>query len=573
MPGSFVLMLHTHLPYFRREGVWPFGEENLFECLAETYVPLLEMLFRLKADGISPQLTLGITPVLLEQLQDPYLLDGFSRYLNARMERARQDAQRFAADPFQGDPRQTLAERLLNFYEWVRQTFVERLNRDLVGGFRQLQEEGHIELVASAATHGLLPLLGNDASINAQVQLGIRTYRQCFGRAPQGFWLPECGYRPGIPATAASGGGGASALGRAGLEAALQEAGIGYFFSEYHAIEGASSSYNARLLQPVQPQTAAVEQKPVLSTHQAYRLQGSPLAVLGRNNVASFQVWSASYGYPGDGAYREFHKKDDLSGFPYWRLTHKTCDLAEKAFYEPENALAKAHEHAAHFVQVLQGQLAEGARETDHPLVLCAFDTELFGHWWHEGMQWLEAVLRQVHAAQSGVAMLTASAYLAAQPPQQAIALPASTWGEGGQFWVWNNQQTDWIHKALAEVETRLLTLKQRVEAASAPLPAWQPRVLKQAFRELLLMQASDWPFLITTFQAREYASQRVEGHRANIWRLIAMLESGQFNAAALEDIEQRHPLFADLDLSDFSPVHPPLVQQEAESFPLSSSA
>src|SRR4051812_2819128 len=94
--GYFTFVLHSHLPYVRRAGRWPHGEEMIHEALAETYLPLLIALDDLRADGLDPRLTIGLTPILLEQISDPDVLASFEEYLDAELEGARRDAARYS---------------------------------------------------------------------------------------------------------------------------------------------------------------------------------------------------------------------------------------------------------------------------------------------------------------------------------------------------------------------------------------------------------------------------------------------------------------------------------------------
>jgi len=95
--GRLCIVLHGHLPYVLHHGSYPHGESWLFEAAAETYLPLLEILAQARSNGIHPGLTIGLTPVLLEQLNHPRFRAGFVAYLNERIDRARTDAREFAS--------------------------------------------------------------------------------------------------------------------------------------------------------------------------------------------------------------------------------------------------------------------------------------------------------------------------------------------------------------------------------------------------------------------------------------------------------------------------------------------
>lgn len=555
--GSFVLMLHSHLPYYRKAGMWPFGEENLYECMAETYLPLLNALYELKDEGIQAGITVGITPVLAEQLADDHLQQGFITYIGKRLEAVKSDSMRYP------DPKVPHSEHLAflaKFYtehfEQLLSDFTNKYNRNLLGAFRALQEAGCIEITTSAATHGFLPLLGNDEAIQNQLATGIDSYKRHFGQDPKGIWLPECAYRPAKPWTDVVTG---ETTMRPAIESFLYENGLQYFFTEFQAIEGSKTAAFRRdfgLYKDIQLKnmpTDTPEGTIGLTTDQAYWMKEYPVAVLGRNERASFQVWSAADGYPGDGVYREFHKKDSNSGMHYWSITSKESDFYDKMLYDPIKALQQAEAHAGHYAWLIGELLKERHQATGKSnLLMVSFDTELYGHWWFEGVHFLKHAIRALHQNTS-LTVETASSYLASHPPTQAIDLPESTWGAGGHFWVWDNPNTSWMWPIIHRKEH---TMKQLAERYSNEKHSLTIRALNQANRELLLLEGSDWPFLVTTFQAKDYAVERFNQHCENFDTLVHMLETGTIEEAKLAALEAHNNAFPTIDYRWF--IHTP---------------
>ncbi len=565
--GSFVLMLHSHLPFYRKAGMWPFGEENLYDCMIETYIPLLNGLNELLDEGIRAGITVGITPILAEQLADEYLQAGFITYVETRLAAVRKDLDRYP-DPKVKDSEHLLflAEYYVDFFENTLRVFKEKYGQNLVGAFKKLQDEGCVEITTSGATHGFLPLLGTDESIQAQIRVGIESYKRHFGRAPKGIWLPECAYRPAEkmedPET------GKQVL-RPGIEAFLYENGIQYFFTEYHAIEGSKSAEVRRdfgVYRDIQYIPLSKRPSTGLTTDEAYWLKEYPVAVMGRNNRASFQVWSAAHGYPGDGMYREFHRKDVNSGMKYWRLTSKDADLGDKMLYDPILAKNQTKSHADHFVSMVYDILKEQHAENPDAanLVMVSFDTELYGHWWFEGVEWLKHVIRALHKCEN-IATESASVYLGNNPPKKAIALPESTWGQGGHYWVWNNQHTSWMWPVIHKAEVQMRELLQQYGEQQNPVTI---RALNQALRELLLLQSSDWPFLVTTFQAKDYAVERFEGHVERFTELFDMLHANAVDELRLKAFEDIDNPFSNIDYRWFAvkslPPAPALEEEPA---------
>ncbi len=547
--GSFVLMLHSHLPYYRKAGMWPFGEESVYECMAETYIPLLNIIEELNSEGIKANLTIGITPVLAEQLADEHLNKGFVKFLDNRIDAAQADEKRFSS---RGDEKSADFLHQARFYkQWfsaIKADYQERWHSDIIGALRRFQDQGLIEITTSAATHCFSPLLETDSSLHAQFKIGVESYKRHFGRQPQGCWLPECAYRPGDKL-------------RPGIERWLYEAGIKYFFTESFVIEGGQTAESRRFFGPYE----TIEHLPVpktketgLDTYEAYWLKDYPVGVLARHEQAGFQVWSADHGYPGDGNYREFHKKDDVSGLHYWKLTSKKTNLGDKQPYSPEAALQRVHDNSDHYAGFIQQQLTDHLKATGQPgLVMVSFDTELFGHWWFEGIVWIKEVIRKLKTY-TAVKMQTASGYLDENPPKQAITLPESSWGSGGHWQVWLNEDTEWMWPIIHEAEKTMEALvdSHKIHKGSngnRNSNTLSSRALNQAARELLLLESSDWPFLVTTGQAKEYAIERFNTHNDRFKILVDMLKSGDYEEARIAEIENIDNCFPDIKPEYFS--------------------
>ncbi len=521
--GYFTFVLHSHIPYVRQAGRWPFGEETLHEAMAETYVPLLDALYDLKADGLSPRLTIGLTPILLEQLADPTVLAHFELYLREKIELARLDVVQHQSSGEQ--VMLALARYYQGQYEHILDSFADRYGRDLVAAFRRLRQDSNLDILTSAATHAYLPLMQRDSTIRGQLATGLRASASRLGGAPTGVWLPECGYRPAYYKE------GAPTYLKPGIESFLSDLGLGYFFTETNVITGgelvgkvagdAIGPYAAIPLRrlAVVPVTEPTEK----TTFRPYYVGASRVAVFGRDERTGQQVWSATHGYPGDPAYREFHRKDDHSGLQYWRVTGSGVDLGQKQPYEPQRAAQRMQEHADHFVHLVVERLADYRKTHDKPgIIVSAYDTELFGHWWFEGVQWMREVLRQL-CVNPDVELATAAAYLGAYPPAEVLNLQESSWGSGGGHWTWLNPDTEWMWPLIHAAERRMEILVSRYPRAQGVMLD----LLNQTARELVLLESSDWPFLVSTGQARDYASSRFQGHLARFSQLAAMAEAG----------------------------------------------
>jgi 1,4-alpha-glucan branching enzyme len=521
--GAFCLVLHSHLPYYRKSGKWPFGEENLFEAIVGTYLPLINALDELAAEGIRPRPTIGITPILAEQLADPYLQEEFVSWVRRMARVSAADEARFLAT----DEPDMAALARLNADEYTQALAdFQRLGPNLLVPFRRLQEHGMVELITSAATHCFSPLLGEPEAVRAQYELGVATHVRHFGTLPQGFWLPECAYRPGI-------------------ESFIDQAGLRYFFVENTAIEGGKPAGPAMGLYANLPVIAADLPETGLSTMEPYQVVNSQVTVLGRHRDVGYQVWSAHTGYPGDGVYREFHKKHEHSGNRYWRLTGRDVELGDKLPYDPELAKAHVEKQAEHFVTVLHEHLRAYHEETGRQGVLTVpFDTELFGHWWYEGVDWLKAVWRRL-AQDTNVRPMSVSEALAQHPAVRRIELPEETsWGAGGTYWVWNNPEVEDMWPLIRAAEAEMVALASEHAEATGGIDL----ALTQAARELVLLESSDWPFLVTTGQAIEWAQGRFRVHHQRFELITRSIRSGQVDEAMVRRIAAEDNAFPDID-------------------------
>ncbi len=540
--GAFTFVLHSHIPYARLAGRWPHGEEWIHEAASETYIPLLQTLYDLKEDGVNFRLTLGLTPVLAEQLADPLVLEHFTQYLDSRITAAQQDMIYFERPETADGHLRYLANWYKESYEKIKTDFEVRFNRDLIGAFRRLQDEGYIEIITSAATHAYLPLLGHDSAINAQIKAGISSYKRLLGRQPTGIWLPECAYRPGI-------------------EHFLAANDLKVFFSEAHTITGGKpvgvaaggiiGPYHTIQERYVMPPQRDAPERPT-STFLPYYVsdtrpdaeQHSGVAVIGRNNRSGTQVWSAEVGYPGDEDYREFYRKAGTSGLYYWRVTDKKIGLGMKDTYHPDWAAYKTDQHAEHFAHLIGDMLRDFHNSTGkYGLVLSSYNTELFGHWWYEGVSWLGKVLR--HLAQDpNVELTTASRHVVQHPPEEVLSLSEGSWGAGGTHFTWDNHETHWMWQPIHEAEARMESFATRFTEPSND----EQITLNQAARELLLLQSSDWPFLITSGQAREYAIQRFNQHLERFEKLADSLDQGKPKRDLADEYWELDKIFPDMD-------------------------
>lgn len=527
--GYLALVLHAHLPYVRHPEHEFFLEENwFFEAITECYIPLIHVFESLVRDGIDFRVTMSLTPPLMSMFTDEFLQQRYSRHITKQIELAEKEAERTKHD----QRFHHLALMYKDIFISASRTFHDRYQRNLLTAFRNLQELGVLEIITSGATHGYLPLLGaKKESVKAQIGVAVDLYAKMMGRQPKGIWLPECGYQPGD-------------------DNILDDFGLKYFFTDTHGIMYAATRPKYGIYAPV------------------YCPSG--VAAFARDTETSKQVWSVHEGYPGDFDYREYYRDIgwDLdydyikpyihpngqrinTGIKYYRITGKTND---KQPYEPDWARQKAAIHAGNFLFNREKQVEFLAEMFDRkPIIVSPYDAELFGHWWFEGPQFLNHLIRKTAHDQKTVKLITPSEYLTEYPMNQMTVPAASSWGYKGYHEVWLEGSNDWIYRHLHKATERMTELATAFPNAGGDLL----RALNQAARELLLAQSSDWAFIIKTGTMVDYAKKRTKQHIHNFNGLYEDIKWNKINPEWVSELEWKNNIFPDINYKHFLPYQP----------------
>ncbi|MBL7196482.1 MAG: DUF1957 domain-containing protein [Candidatus Omnitrophica bacterium] len=517
--GYLCLILHSHLPFVRHPEYDDFLEEDwLYEAITETYIPLILIFEKLLEDGVDFRLTMSISPTLISMLTDDLLKMRYANHLDKLIELAYKEVERTRTKP----EFQKLSAMYLNRFVKIRQIY-RRYMGNIILAFRKFQDLGKIEIITCGATHGYFPLMDVcRPSIKAQVKVAVSHYEKVFGRRPQGIWLPECGYIPGH-------------------DEIFKEAGLKYFFVDSHGIFHGSPRPKYGVFTPV------------------YCKSG--IACFGRDMESSKQVWSSVEGYPGDYFYREFYRDIgyDLDfgyikpyihpdgirkniGIKYYRITNNGN---HKEPYLPEKAIEKAAEHAGNFMFNRQKQIEYlYSAMSRKPIIVSPYDAELFGHWWFEGPNWLDFLIRKITYDQNTIKLTTPSQYLTENRRNQVITPSLSSWGWKGYSEVWLQGSNDWIYQHLHKASERMTELVKLYPESNEILQ----RALKQALRELLLAQSSDWAFIMATGTHVDYAVKRTKTHLQRFTKLYESIKADNVDENWLSDIEYKDNIFPDID-------------------------
>jgi 1,4-alpha-glucan branching enzyme len=516
------LVLNAHLPFVRNPGVAKLLEERwYFEAVSETYLPLLRMFRSLEEDSIPFKLTLSLSPTLCSMFRDSLLSERYLAYLDSQIALGEHEAIRLGSDRTFG----ALASMYLERYRLDRRDFTDIHSKDIAGAFDFYYKRGRIELLTTAATHSFLPhFRSQPEAMASQVETAIITHRSLFGKQPAGFWLPHLGWYPG-------------------LELLLKPYNLHY---------GVVTTRGAMLGEPV----------PRFGSFAPVQCPNG-FTVFIRDAAATESVWSDATGYPSDPCYRDFYRdigfdlpRSEIANFvpegsgslytayKYWAVTGRTND---KRPYDPIVASAKAVEHAQHFLgeRLAMGMAAAPLLDRP-PLMVCPYDAELFGHWWFEGTQWLEALFR--NAKDRELSFITLGEYHHLYPENQIATPEYSSWGDGGYGEVWLDGSNDWIWRHIMKACERMTELAERFPDESG----LRERILNQAAREVLLSMASDWPLLMKSGRSATFARSRIEDSLGNFSRIYDMLSANTVSTEWLTRLEKRNNLFPELNYRMF---------------------
>jgi len=521
--GYLALVLHAHLPFVRHpEHARHLEERWFYEALVECYLPLLDAFDRLADEGVPFALTMSVTPPLAAMLRDELLRQRFHEHLARAEALAGKETARLEA---LGDQRfAPVAAFYRDHFARMRGVW-DRHQGDVVAGLVRHWDAGRLELLTCSATHCYLPgMLAAREGIRPQLELGVRGFERLVGRRPTGAWLAECAYHPSF-------------------DEEIARAGIRFTVLDTHGVS------NAR------PRPPFGVHAPIASP--------SGVAFFARDVESSKQVWSRDEGYPGDAYYREFYRDIGfdlpeselmgevaadgsrlMTGLKYFRITGKDV---EKQPYQPGVAAQRAHEHAGNFVFNRAEQVKHlAATMPVPPIVVAPYDAELYGHWWFEGPMFLEAVFRRLPEAGGVVAPITLRQYLDRHPACVQATPSASSWGAGGYGEVWVGHEAAWTWRHVHHATRYARWLVERHRGAEGRCG----QALDQLVRELLLLQSSDWPFILKTGTATRYAEARIRSHVHRLRHLGHMVEAGRVEGADaewLDDVCRRDNFLAQL--------------------------
>tara|TARA_Y100000589_G_C27177999_1_gene639587 strand:- start:1256 stop:2857 length:1602 start_codon:yes stop_codon:yes gene_type:complete len=514
--GKLAFVLHAHLPYVRKNEINSLEEDWLFQAILECYLPLLRTLERAsKIDPQNTKLTINLSPTLVTLLLDKRIQNKFPEWIKTRIEFLNE------LPPQEKSMTSFLQENLnRQLTNWIS------YSGNLIDIFKKFSKEGYLDIITCAATHGYLPILReNPETVVGQIKTAIRFHKNIFNATPLGIWLPECAYYEN-------------------LDEVLFDSGIRYAVLDGHGVLNAKPRPRYGVYAPICSKRG--------------------VAFFGRDSQSTLPVWSSREGFPGDPSYREFHK--DLGwelpilklqekgiqtnrplGLKFHRITNNSCSLGDKEIYSENVARKKAEEHAEIYLSQRSEQLKKLKNSGAFtPILIAPFDAELFGHWWYEGPIFIENIF--IKASKYSIKLTHLKEILSQKPNIQICNPSPSSWGQGGYHNYWLNDKNAWIVPEITKAGTVFVEMSQIKFNDKLT-----ERIYKQAARELLLAESSDWSFILRAGTTTELAKERIKRHIARFWKLVNFLnKKEEIDLFLLESIEEEDKIFPDIRAEDW---------------------
>ena len=506
--GNLAIVLHAHLPYVRSEEPGSLEEDWFFQALVECYLPLLETFEEAsKSNNSDPKITIGLSPTLLSLLEDELLKNRFKKWVEIRLK---------VLQTLKNYNREAIIhlsnhlDRHLESWKSCQGNLIER--------FEKLQTLKVIDILTCAATHGYLPLLReNPETVRGQLKTAVREHQRLFKTSPLGIWLPECAYYEG-------------------LDGLIAEAGLRYAVLDGHGLLNASPRPRYGLYAPI--------------------CTSKGIAFFGRDSESTLPVWSARDGYPGNPSYREFHRDLgwDLSieslrkigvkekrplGIKLFRISSKQTSLENKQPYDPIAAQESIEKDAKDYLKDRKIQLLKLSETMKiDPILIAPFDAELFGHWWFEGPKFLSQLF--IQAKKEGIKLITLKEALKIKSKIQLCNPSPSSWGQGGFHNYWLNESNAWIVHEWSKAGRVMVNICSKGLQQQSEI-----KIIKQAARELLLCQSSDWSFILKAGTTTELARERINLHLKRFWILIDSINSNKdIEESLFDEIEKEDCIF-----------------------------
>jgi 1,4-alpha-glucan branching enzyme len=519
------LVFNAHLPFVRQPDSDIIQEERyLFERLSDTYIPFLKMLDHLDADRIPFKIAVSFSPTLCHMLRDKLLMQKYLAYVDTQIEFGLRELDRTSGDP----ELHALARHYYDTSVDHKFLFAERYQSDILGVFELFRQKGKIEFLTTAATYAFLPFYtGYAENLQAQIEVALASHRSYFDKNPLGFWLPELGWSSDI-------------------DHHLRSYNIHYTIVNAHGLVLGNPLPKYGSFYPIKT-PAGVE-------------------VFSNDFYSAKDVWNKNDGFAWNPLYRDSQKDvgyeipaENLfpfiqagqaripTGYKYWA---KAKNEHRSHIYDPKTAQKQAAKDAASFLNNRVERLHQASSLMDvPPISVWTNNIDDFGYRWYEGIRFLDALFREA-AKRTDIQFILPGDYLSNCPVDsyQTMLPEFSSWGTNGYAETWLDSSNDWVYRHISRSINRMIELAERFPDEKG----LNERALNQAAREILLIQASDWPKMISMNDNADFAKQQIESSLRNFTAIFEALGSSYASPEWLTVLEETNNIFPSINYRVF---------------------
>ena len=496
---------------------------NLFESISESYIPLLNMFERLEKDGVEFKLGLVLPPVLCSMLENPVIQELYVDFLDKRIALGKKELNRNKEDK----KATAIVERTIEKYKSLKNDFTQKYKSNIIASFAEYQQKGIIEILATCATEMFFPHYCDlPEAISAQIEIGLQSYKKSFGEIPDGFYLPEFGYSPGV-------------------EKIIRAYGYSYTILNARSVLLTDNIPANGIFHPVRTDnslmlfTADPVVKELVENEEGYL---SASVYRNENRDIGFELEPKRLA-----PVLEEKSARCPTGYKYWKKDFAESDSVS---YDEKAALQQAQEDAQAFIDNRNECLSKAAdcsKDVSFVNSVCVFDENVIRRQWSEYLSWLENVIRK--AGEAGLELAFCKK-MVTKPFALDKIVPYYSAGAGNGYGEnLLSSKNCWMMRYVRKATERMIDLAERFPSDTG----LKTRLLNIGSVELLLAQSSSLAKMIDANDDSAFADERFRFSINAFTSVFDALGSNTVSTEWLTTLENQDCLFPWINYKVFS--------------------
>ncbi len=521
-----ILVIAAEQAYIRRTSphdVFSAPNDILFSAVTDTYIPLVDMMYRLEDENVPFKLNLVMSPLLCELLEDPSVQNQYIANLEKRIEIGKKELERNESDP----KVLALVKSTLETLKKKKDLFENRFQKRIVKQIRKFVAKGEVEIIPTAASYAYLPHYADmPESINAQIEAGLYSAKYFFGEIGGGFYLPYMGWA-------------------SGFDRIMRPYGINYTILDAKALLFSETPNGRGIFCPVRTNGSLV----------LFGTDPDTISDIagddGYMNDESYLSVESDVGFELPGEELKDIMENDGSrvqtGFKYWKRHEET---EERTAYDPKEARRKASDDARDFFESKKAKLIAASRELpeDDAVLVCNIPAEYIGQEWHEGPLWLEEVIRRC-ASDGDIELSVCKDNLKKQFSLQKLEPYPCSCGGNGYSEDLLDSCNSWMMRYTRKATERMIELANRFPGETS----LKARLLNLGAKEVFLVQSSALPKMVQEGLCPDFAREEFKDDILSFSQVFDALASNSVSTEWLTRLEKEHPLFPWMNYRIFS--------------------